>query len=70
MRSAWLARRMERRRSTRSGQHVKADRRPSHVEMLGSTGKVTWTQTADALDVTLPVNTACKYAYTLKLTAK
>ncbi|MGA8744218.1 MAG: alpha-L-fucosidase [Terracidiphilus sp.] len=42
----------------------------AHVEMLGSTGKVTWTQTADALDVTLPVNTACKYAYTLKLTAK
>jgi alpha-L-fucosidase len=41
-----------------------------NVELLGSTDKVSWTQTADALDVTLPSNAACKYAYTLKLTGK
>jgi alpha-L-fucosidase len=39
-----------------------------NVELLGSTDKVTWSQTADALDITLPSNAACKYAYTLKLT--
>jgi alpha-L-fucosidase len=38
------------------------------VELLGSTGKVTWTQNADALEVTLPAGAACKYAYALKLT--
>jgi alpha-L-fucosidase len=38
------------------------------VEMLGSPGKVAWSQTADALDVTLPAGAACKYAYALKLT--
>src|SRR6266568_6355979 len=38
------------------------------VELLGSSAKVTWTQGADALDVTLPVGAACKYAYALKLT--
>jgi len=38
------------------------------VELLGSAGKVTWTQGADALEVTLPAGAACKYAYTLKLT--
>jgi alpha-L-fucosidase len=36
--------------------------------LLGSTDKVSWTQSADALDVTLPSSAACKYAYTLKLT--
>jgi alpha-L-fucosidase len=40
----------------------------ANVELLGSTGKVTWTQRADALEVTLPANAACKYAYALKLT--
>ena len=40
------------------------------VELLGSTEKVTWTQTADALEVTLPAGAACKYAYALKLTPK
>ena len=39
-----------------------------HVELLGSTGKLTWTQGADSLDVILPGNAECKYAYTLKLT--
>ncbi|MDE3187571.1 MAG: alpha-L-fucosidase [Acidobacteriota bacterium] len=38
------------------------------VQMLGSAGKVTWTQGADALEVTLPADAACKYAYVLKLT--
>ena len=38
------------------------------VELLGSTEKVTWTQGADALNVTLPLGAACKYSYALKLT--
>jgi len=38
------------------------------VQVLGSAGKVTWTQGADALEVTLPSGAACKYAYVLKLT--
>ncbi len=38
------------------------------VELLGSTSKVTWTQGAEALEVTLPAGAACKYAYVLKLT--
>ena len=37
------------------------------VELLGSSDKVTWNQTADALEVTLPSGAGCKYAYTLKL---
>ena len=41
-----------------------------NVELLGSTEKVSWTQTADALEVTLPAGAACKYAYALKLTTK
>jgi hypothetical protein len=36
--------------------------------LLGSSDKVIWTQAADALDVTLPAGSACKYAYALKLT--
>jgi len=39
------------------------------IELLGSTGKVTWTQGANALDVTLPSDAACKYAYALKVTS-
>ena len=38
------------------------------VELLGSTEKVTWTQGANALEVTLPSGAACKYAYALRLT--
>jgi len=38
------------------------------VGLLGSTAKVTWTQGAQALEVTLPAGAACKYAYALKLT--
>jgi alpha-L-fucosidase len=37
------------------------------VELLGSTEKVTWNQTSDALEVTLPSGASCKYAYALKL---
>jgi len=39
------------------------------VELLGSSDKVTFTQTADALEVTLPAGATCKYAYALKLSA-
>ncbi len=38
------------------------------VQLLGSADKVTWTQGADALQVTLPAGAACRYAYALKLT--
>ena len=41
-----------------------------NVELLGSSEKVSFTQTADALDVTLPAGAQCKHAYTLKLTGK
>ena len=40
----------------------------ANVELLGSADKVTWSQNAGALEVTLPAGAACKYAYTLKLT--
>jgi alpha-L-fucosidase len=38
------------------------------VELLGSTEKLTWTQGADALTVTLPADAACQSAYALKIT--
>jgi alpha-L-fucosidase len=38
------------------------------VELLGSGDKVTWTQAADALSITLPADATCKYAYSLRLT--
>ncbi len=40
------------------------------IELLGSSEKVSFTQNADALDVTLPTGASCKYAYALKLNAK
>lgn len=40
------------------------------VKLLGSSEKVTFNQTADALEVTLPSGAACKYAYALQLTKK
>jgi alpha-L-fucosidase len=40
------------------------------VELLGSTQKVEWRQTGDALEVTLPAGAPCKYGYALKLTGK
>jgi len=45
-----------------------ASLRVTSVELLGSTQKVAWRQTADALEMTLPAGVACKYAYSLKLT--
>jgi alpha-L-fucosidase len=39
------------------------------VELLGSSEKVAWRQSADALEITLPPGAACKYAYSLKFTA-
>jgi alpha-L-fucosidase len=38
------------------------------VELLGSAEKVTWMQSAEALEVALPSGAACQYAYALKLT--
>ena len=37
------------------------------AELLGSAGKVTWTQGADALTLNLPPDAACKYAWVVKL---
>ena len=37
------------------------------VALLGSSEKVAWRQSADALEITLPQNAACNYAYSLKL---
>lgn len=37
------------------------------IQLLGSAEKVSWTQNADALQVTLPAGAVCKYAYVLKL---
>jgi alpha-L-fucosidase len=37
------------------------------IVLLGSSEKVTFTQSADSLNVTLPPGATCKYAYTLKL---
>ncbi|MBS1802114.1 MAG: alpha-L-fucosidase [Acidobacteria bacterium] len=50
--------------------HEGASLAVGNVELLGSSDKVSFNQTGDALDVTLPSGTQCKYAYTLKLTAK
>jgi alpha-L-fucosidase len=40
------------------------------IELIGSTDKVTWKQTPDALNVTLPASASCKYAYVLKISTK
>jgi alpha-L-fucosidase len=39
----------------------------SGVSLLGSSGPVKWKQTAEALEVQLPPEKPCKYAYTLKI---
>jgi alpha-L-fucosidase len=39
-----------------------------NIQLLGSGEKVTWTQGADALEVNLPADGSCQYAYALKLT--
>lgn len=38
------------------------------VELLGSNNAVTWVQSAEALDVILPADASCKYAYALRIT--
>jgi alpha-L-fucosidase len=40
----------------------------ANVALLGSNEKINFTQSADALEVTLPADMQCKYAYALKLT--
>ena len=40
------------------------------VDLIGSTEKLDWKQTADALNVKLPASMSCKYAYVLKITTK
>ena len=49
--------------------HEGATSSVTSVELLGSTQKVTWAQTAEALEVTLPAGSGCKYGYALKLTS-
>ncbi len=50
--------------------HEGASLAVASVELLGSAQKVEWSQTGDALEVTLPAGAACKYGYALKLTPK
>jgi len=50
--------------------HEGVSLRIGSVELLGSTEKANFSQTADALEVILPGGAACKYAYALKLTAR
>ncbi|HET7104054.1 MAG TPA: alpha-L-fucosidase [Terracidiphilus sp.] len=40
----------------------------ANIRLLGSSKNVTWAQDADALRVTLPAGSDCKYAYALELT--
>lgn len=40
------------------------------VELVGSQGKVEWKQNADALEVTLPADAKCEYAYALRVGTK
>jgi alpha-L-fucosidase len=40
----------------------------ANIELLGSGDNVSFAQTADGLEVTLPARASCKYAYALKLT--
>lgn len=42
----------------------------ANISLLGSQSPVRWKQTADALEVELPSQKPCKYAYALKLTVK
>jgi alpha-L-fucosidase len=42
----------------------------ANISLLGSRSPVRWKQTADALEVDLPSEKPCKYAYVLKLTVK
>jgi len=40
------------------------------IELIGSKDKVTWKQSPDTLNVTLPASMSCKYAYVLKIATK
>ncbi|MBI3280496.1 MAG: hypothetical protein HYZ57_11710, partial [Acidobacteria bacterium] len=42
----------------------------SKVSLLGSKAPVRWKRTADALEVELPAEKPCKYAYALKIAVK
>jgi len=42
----------------------------SSIELVGSTDKITFDQSADALQVKLPASSNCKYAYVLKIAVK
>jgi alpha-L-fucosidase len=47
-----------------------ASARIATIALLGSPSRIRWTRTADALDVELPSEKPCKYAYALKLTLR
>jgi alpha-L-fucosidase len=40
------------------------------IELVGSSEKLTWMQTPEALNIQLPASANCKYAYVLKLAMK
>jgi alpha-L-fucosidase len=42
----------------------------STISLLGSKAPLKWKETADALDVQLPAEKPCKYAYSLKIAVK
>ena len=47
-----------------------ADLNVGSVRLLGHEGLLTWSQSADGLEVTLPPEQPCDYAFSLKITAK
>ena len=40
------------------------------IELIGSTEKLTWLQTPEALNVKLPASASCQFAYVLKIAMK
>jgi alpha-L-fucosidase len=38
-----------------------------NVELVGSSARIEWCQTEDALEVKLPAVAPCKYAYSFKI---
>ena len=40
------------------------------VSLLGHAGQLNWKQSAEGLEVTLPAEQPCDYAYALKITAR
>jgi len=47
-----------------------ADLKIGTVNLLGHQGSLAWIQSADGLEVTLPAEQPCDYAFSLKITAK